>query len=128
MTFASGKPAQVIDGRECGKCSMCCKVVSVDEIGKPPGVWCKECAPGKGGCKIYESRPEPCRHFLCAWLFTEDLGPEWYPANSKMYRVKRAVDVSRFSSTPHIRRVGKKSPTIRRSSSGPNTVFARMCK
>jgi hypothetical protein len=84
MTFATGKPAQIVKGRECGRCSLCCKVVRIDEIGKPPGQWCKDCAPGRGCCKIYENRPEPCRHFLCMWLFTEDLGPDWFPATAKL--------------------------------------------
>ncbi|MES5484630.1 hypothetical protein QMZ05_17890 [Bradyrhizobium sp. INPA03-11B] len=83
MTFASGEAAQIAAGRACGKCSLCCKVVRVDKLAKPPGVWCKDCAPGKGGCKIYESRPEECQHFLYMWLYTEELGAEWYPATAK---------------------------------------------
>jgi hypothetical protein len=56
----------------------------VEEIAKQPGVWCKDCAPGKGGCKIYESRPAACRDFLCCWLVLEELGPEWFPASAKL--------------------------------------------
>jgi hypothetical protein len=84
MNFASGKPAEIVAGRACGKCSLCCKVIEIDEINKPPGVWCSDCAPGKGGCRIYETRPDPCRHFLCRWLLEPGLGDEWFPANSKL--------------------------------------------
>ncbi|MHC2241328.1 hypothetical protein [Bradyrhizobium elkanii] len=84
MTFASGEPARVVQGRTCGKCSLCCKVVRVDEIAKPAGMWCKDCAPGKGGCKIYDQRPSPCVHFLCQWLITKELGDEWFPAKAKL--------------------------------------------
>lgn len=86
MSFASDRPVEIIEGRECGKCSLCCKLVGVDELAKPPGKWCKDCAPGKEGCKIYETRPKSCRDFLCLWRvrFFEELGPEWYPTTAKL--------------------------------------------
>ena len=84
MSFASGKTAEIVAGRECGKCSLCCKVIEIDEINKPPGAWCWDCAPGKGGCKIYETRPNSCRHFVCRWLLEPGLGDEWFPANAKL--------------------------------------------
>jgi len=53
--------------RECGGCTMCCKLLGVLEIGKPPNVWCPECAIGQG-CKVYAERPGTCREFSCMWL------------------------------------------------------------
>ena len=82
MAPASEEPTEIVKGRECGKCSLCCKVMRVEEIAKLPGVWCKECAPGKG-CKIYATRPGPCRDFHCSWLIQAELGPEWFPATAK---------------------------------------------
>ena len=61
--LGGGKP---YPGKECGTCTMCCKVMGIKAIAKPPGVWCKECIPGKG-CGIYETRPEACRTFYCAY-------------------------------------------------------------
>jgi hypothetical protein len=84
MTLAGGEPASIIKGRACGECSLCCKVMRVDEIAKHPGTWCKDCAPGKGGCKIYATRPTACRDFLCSWLIQAELGPEWFPASAKL--------------------------------------------
>lgn len=73
----------IIPGRSCGTCTLCCKLMPVDEIGKPVGQWCKHCAPGRG-CTIYENRPGECRSFHCAWLTAADVGPEWQPLKSKM--------------------------------------------
>jgi hypothetical protein len=56
----------------------------IDELNKPGGTWCSQCAIGQG-CRIYDSRPQACRDFLCGYLFWEDnLGDHWFPAQSKM--------------------------------------------
>lgn len=60
--------------RKCGSCSLCCKVLHVVELHKPPGKWCLHCAPGKGGCLIYADRPPSCEAFDCGWL--RGAGPE----------------------------------------------------
>ena len=69
-------------GRECGDCSMCCKLPEIAELAKPAGVWCKNVAHGKG-CKIYDERPGSCRAFHCWWQLDPQLGPEWKPDKSK---------------------------------------------
>jgi hypothetical protein len=74
---------EVVQGRECGACSLCCKLVAVIELAKVEGLWCTHCAPGKG-CQIYDDRPSSCRGFHCGWLQTDDFGPEWKPTTSKM--------------------------------------------
>jgi len=71
-------------GRSCGKCSLCCKLAKVDELDKPEGVWCRHCAPGRGGCTIYETRPAVCRNWFCNWIADPNLGPEWQPLTCKM--------------------------------------------
>lgn len=70
--------------RECGACSMCCKLPSIAALNKPADRWCKHCVPGLFGCTIYADRPEACVEFQCEWLRHEDLPDVWYPANSKM--------------------------------------------
>jgi hypothetical protein len=75
---------KIVPGRSCGDCSMCCKIMQVDEFDKPQGVWCRHCAPGRGGCTIHESRPSVCRDYFCGWLISSNLGPEWQPSISKM--------------------------------------------
>src|SRR5262245_3734543 len=75
---------KVVPGRRCGSCSLCCKVMQVDEFDKPQGVWCRHCRPGRGGCTIHQSRPPVCRNYHCGWLLSSSLGPEWQPSVCKM--------------------------------------------
>jgi hypothetical protein len=65
-------------GRSCGSCTECCKTCTVDELQKPGGVYCSHCTIG-GGCQIYPDRPASCRTFMCSWLYTPQLGPEFKP-------------------------------------------------
>jgi hypothetical protein len=74
--------ARVVSGRSCGTCTLCCKVVSVAELGKAAGEWCKHCRPGRG-CGIHPSRPYVCRGAYCEWMISKGLGPEWKPERSK---------------------------------------------
>ncbi|MEJ1159300.1 hypothetical protein [Prosthecomicrobium sp. N25] len=53
--------------RECGTCTLCCKVLGIRELEKPRGSWCPSCAKGRG-CTVYEARPTSCRDFECFWL------------------------------------------------------------
>ena len=48
---------------------MCCKLTSIDfmEPRKPSYQWCKHCDIGVG-CKIYKTRPQGCKDFLCLYL------------------------------------------------------------
>jgi hypothetical protein len=74
--------ARLVPGRSCGSCSMCCKLMTIDELAKPDGQWCSHAKPGKG-CGIHASRPFVCRHFHCHWMMTPGLGPEWKPDVAK---------------------------------------------
>lgn len=68
--------------RDCGGCTMCCKLLGIAELDKPGGRWCPHCDPGRS-CKIYEDRPSECRTFHCLWLLRDSFGPEWRPDRSK---------------------------------------------
>ena len=67
----------------CGTCTLCCKVLEIEELNKPVGRWCDHCEPATG-CRIYASRPESCGAFECVWLqsqkqdtpFPADLRPD----------------------------------------------------
>jgi hypothetical protein len=72
-----------VEGRDCGSCTLCCKVMKIAEIDKPPGQWCGHCRPG-AGCAIYAGRPGECRDFSCGYLTNPDLGPEWRPDRAKL--------------------------------------------
>jgi hypothetical protein len=68
----------IVAGRSCGTCTMCCKVYSIKELGKPAGKWCPHRVQAVG-CTIYNDRPRSCREFFCSWLVDPNLGPEWKP-------------------------------------------------
>ena len=75
--------ADLIPNRECGKCTVCCKVLTIDdpEFQKLPGVICQHCKTGSG-CKIYDTRPSPCRRFFCGWRTLRDMDDKWRPDKS----------------------------------------------
>lgn len=75
--------ARLVEGRECGSCTLCCRVLGIGEILKPPGQTCPDCAVGEG-CTIYDRRPRTCRDFYCGFLLMKDLGEEWRPSQSKL--------------------------------------------
>jgi hypothetical protein len=76
----------VVAGRACASCTLCCKVLAIRELDKPRLTWCEHCNK-KRGCTIYESQPDPCRGFFCAWRTTAELGDHWKPLTSKMVLV-----------------------------------------
>ena len=69
-------------GKDCGSCTLCCKVFRVPEVDKVAGEWCRHVVPG-GGCGIHASRPTVCRTFFCHYLRNPHLGPEWKPERAK---------------------------------------------
>jgi hypothetical protein len=69
--------------RQCGGCTLCCKVLAIEELAKPSGAWCPHCTPGSG-CKIYDTRPEECRSFSCSWLLDPSFPEAWRPDHSKL--------------------------------------------
>ena len=75
-------PYSAAPGRECGACTLCCKVYALPEFAKPPGVWCKHCAPGKG-CAIHEAPPDQCRQFFCLWMTDGTMPAEWKPDQAR---------------------------------------------
>src|SRR5437764_7420674 len=81
-----GLPKQSrMNDRTCGACTLCCNIMPIAELDKPPGKWCRFCQPGAaaGGCSIYEQRPGASRDFTCAWL-AGFLPDHWEPRRSRM--------------------------------------------
>lgn len=50
--------------------------IQVPEIAKPAGIPCQHL---KGGCAIYDTRPDVCRHWLCGWRLIPGLPENWRP-------------------------------------------------
>lgn len=74
--------------RECGSCSLCCKLLYVPELNKPIDTWCPNCRPGHRGCTVYSSRPSHCERFTCLWLDGR-VDEHWFPARCKMMLTQR---------------------------------------
>lgn len=75
-------------GKSCGTCTLCCKVLRIEELDKVHGAWCVHAKPGRG-CAIYADRPQSCRAFHCGWLASA-LPDEWFPAKSKIVLITEA--------------------------------------
>lgn len=54
-------------GRTCGTCTLCCRLLPIDDIGKAAGKRCVHSRHHKG-CSIYKDRPLSCRTWGCSWL------------------------------------------------------------
>jgi hypothetical protein len=85
----------LVPGRSCGTCTLCCKVVAVSELNKAPGVWCPHCKRNTG-CGIYETRPTGCRTFYCHWMSEKGLGPDWKPDRAKFALVTTKGGITAF--------------------------------
>jgi hypothetical protein len=69
--------------RACGDCTLCCKVMAIEELAKPVSSWCPLCKPGNG-CLTYNNRPIECQTFSCLWLVNDQLDHRWKPSKSKL--------------------------------------------
>ena len=78
----SGPASLLVPGRECGSCSMCCKVFRIADVDSPSAQWCRHIVHGRG-CGIHATRPSVCRTFFCHYLRNPNLGPEWKPDRAK---------------------------------------------
>jgi hypothetical protein len=70
--------APLVPGRSCGSCTLCCIVLPVSELRKPPSVACAHMVAGKG-CAIHANRPASCRHFFCGWRLDPNVDALWKP-------------------------------------------------
>ena len=77
--------AETVPGRECGDCTVCCIVPGIDtrEIQKLTGAVCRHCS--GHGCAVYETRPQACRDFFCAWMQMPGLDASWRPNQSGVF-------------------------------------------
>jgi hypothetical protein len=69
--------------RDCDGCTLCCKVMGVEALAKPPGVLCAHCIVGQG-CGIHATRPDNCRTFFCYYLQNAELDIRWKPSTANL--------------------------------------------
>jgi hypothetical protein len=72
-----------LPGRSCAGCTLCCSLLSVAELDKPPLVTCAHCD-AQGGCGIYQHRPTECRQFYCGYRLDPALDARWKPSRCKL--------------------------------------------
>jgi hypothetical protein len=73
---------QSLNGRTCGGCTLCCKLLPVRAMEKPANQRCRHAQHGRG-CTIYADRPFDCRAWACRWVSDK-------PATEGMPRPDRA--------------------------------------
>ncbi len=96
---------ELVPGRNCDGCAMCCKLVAVREIDKPEFKWCPHCL-DHSRCAIYEDRPRTCCGFYCQYRMDPGLDERWKPSICRIV-VAPEPDEDRLSiyvdpSRPHI--------------------------
>ena len=69
--------------RGCDGCTLCCKVMEAEPIGKKADTWCVHCVKTKG-CGVHETREPVCRDYHCGWLIDGSLGEEWHPERAHL--------------------------------------------
>jgi hypothetical protein len=101
----------LVPGRECGECSVCCVVLNVDtpEFQKLPHHRCQHLKTG-GGCGIHATRFPVCRAYHCGWRYLAGLPDDWRPDRSGIL-----IDFQTDEIPDHY----PKRPGIRLTISGP---------
>jgi hypothetical protein len=85
--------SNIVAGRSCGTCTLCCRLPDIDLFEKPANAWCRHCVEDKG-CSIYADRPSVCRDFLCSWMTDEALGEAWEPSRSHMMIYRQGPQIT----------------------------------
>jgi hypothetical protein len=86
---------QLVPGRECGDCNVCCVALTIDdpELRKPQGYRCRN-ATRDNKCAIYARRPNTCRAFNCGWRQLKWVKPGLRPDLSGVL-VRQQYEVSK---------------------------------
>ena len=82
-TIAAKVAGDLVPGRTCGGCSVCCEFFAIDtvELQKAQDVLCPHCI-RPAGCGVYDSRPTICREWHCGWRQLSTLDWRWRPDRS----------------------------------------------
>ena len=98
-----------LQNRECGDCSMCCKLMEITELEKPAGRWCQHVVKKKG-CRIYDDRPASCAAFMCGYLVWPLAEEYWRPSKSKMVTVMEDENRMAIYVDPSMPNIWKSEP------------------
>lgn len=73
----------LVPGRDCADCTLCCTILGVPALSKPPGLACHH-VKTHVGCQIYDRRPAECAAFHCGYLSEPNLAAHWRPKHSRI--------------------------------------------
>lgn len=87
----------------CSSCGMCCKLLGVQEIAKPPHEWCRHYRKGTG-CTIHEQPdfPADCRDYVCLWRQMKEEG-QTFPDELRPDRCKVIIDAAKDAPVHYVR-------------------------
>lgn len=68
---------------KCDGCTLCCYLLEIPSIKKRAYKLCPDCSLNKG-CKIYQSRPQACVNFKCAYYQMDKVSKDLRPDNCKV--------------------------------------------
>ena len=85
---------------ECGACTACCTLLPIEPIDKPVNTPCQYC---DGGCSIYNSKPETCTEFACAYLQDENVSEGLRPDKCGIIFIKRTDRIFSGALIPDIK-------------------------
>ena len=86
----------LVKGRSCAGCTLCCKVVGISELQKPRDVWCSLCEPTHG-CKAYSQRSRERRGFYCGYLTNPSVDENWKPSKCRMVITYEELEIPKLS-------------------------------
>jgi len=76
--------------RQCGSCSLCCRLMPLPDLGKPANVQCKYARHKQTGCCTVHrkpAQPTACQEWTCRWLIDMEM------QTSRPDRARYVVDV-----------------------------------
>lgn len=109
--------------RQCGSCTLCCRLLAIEVLQKPASTSCRHCREDQG-CGIYAARPDTCRDYLCGWLLNPGLPDHWRPEASGMILGRNLDGVPTLVLDPAARHDWRREPFVsdlRRIAADPAT-------
>lgn len=83
LTERDGRELHKPSVKPCGECGLCCKILRINVLDKPAGLWCRHFQKS-AGCSIHGAAPAECQRFQCYWSMSAVLGDDWRPDRCKL--------------------------------------------
>lgn len=75
---------------ECKDCTACCTLLRIEALDKEEYTPCRYCA---GGCTIYDTKPQTCTEFECAYLQAKNIPESLRPDRCGIVFIKRTDSI-----------------------------------